>query len=127
HSRARGWAPVRSTGRGPWTPRDAQAIMPCTMPSPTRAAMADKRRSGPPGPMLRTATPPDLVLILARVALVATLLLFIPGLLEQFEAAKAFAVRVLGIGLLALLATRVPGSRARGLQPMDVAALAWLA
>src|SRR5262245_29948852 len=90
------------------------------MPSPTRAAMEDKRRSGPRAPL-------DPALLVARIALAAAVLLFMPGLLEQFETAKAFAVRVLGIGLLGLLATRAPASRARGLLAMDVAVLAWLA
>jgi O-antigen ligase len=64
---------------------------------------------------------------LARLALVCSVLLFVPGLLEQFETPKSAVLRVLGLGLLGVLAPRFPRRRAAGLHPADVAVGAWLA
>src|SRR5437867_10328308 len=67
--------------------------------------------------------------ICVRAALVLALLLFLPGLLEQFEAPKAEVVRVLGIAALAALATGLATRRPSRLPhstPLDLAVLAWL-
>ena len=82
--------------------------------------MEDKRQAAP-------TLPPDRVLTLVRAALVLAVLLFIPGLIEQFETAKALVVRVSGVALLGALAARLPVTRARGLGAMDATVLAWLA
>jgi O-antigen ligase len=85
-----------------------------------RRTMPDKRSAAP-------KLPPDRVLVLARAVLVLAVLLFIPGLLEQFEAAKALVLRVGGVMLLGLLVARLPVTRARGLGAVDATVLAWLA
>ena len=41
----------------------------------------------------------------ARIALVLAVLVFVPGLREDFETPKTFVVRALGLGALALAAT----------------------
>src|SRR5262245_34454194 len=65
-------APCARCGPGAraWTPRAARAMMPRTMD--------DKRQAAP-------TLPPDRVLTFVRVALALAVLLFIPGLLEQYE------------------------------------------
>jgi len=68
-----------------------------------------------------------LVLGLARAAIVLSVLLFIPGLLEQFETPKSAVLRGLGLGLLGVLAARFPRGRAQGLRPADLGVAAWLA
>jgi hypothetical protein len=105
-------ARAHGTGAPAWTPRAAPAMM--------QRTMEDKRQAAP-------TLPPDRVLTLVRAALVLAVLVFIPGLLEQFETAKALVVRVSGVALLGALAARLPVTRARGLGAMDVTVLAWLA
>ena len=43
------------------------------------------------------------LLLASRMALTASIVIFVPALLEHFEAPKAAAVRVLGIGALAVV------------------------
>ncbi len=66
------------------------------------------------------------MLLAVRVALLASFLLFLPALLEQFEAPKAAALRVLGIAALAagLAATRA--LRSSHWSCVDAAVLLWL-
>jgi len=74
-------------------------------------------RAAPPG----SSVPGTLV----RVALVATILVFVPGLIDQFEGPKAEVVRVCGLAALALVAAS--GRRAWGaVVPLDVAVALWL-
>ena len=61
-----------------------------------------------------------------RVALAASIVVFAPGLLEQFEAPKAELVRVLGVGSLAALLVSARGLERIRWQPLDVAVAAWL-
>ena len=68
--------------------------------------------------------------ICVRAALALAVLLFLPGLLEQFEAPKAEVVRVFGIAALAALGVLLVTRRPRRLPrwaPLDLAVLAWLA
>ncbi len=84
------------------------------------------------------------MLLLVRSALLLSFLVFIPGVLEQFQVPKAHVVRILGIGALASLAAALPFRRpaaasSQGESPsappgpphrwpaMDVAMVAWLA
>ena len=58
--------------------------------------------------------------VLLIVAIVATILIFVPGLLEQFETPKAEVVRVCGIAALAIALASGPRSWGRW-QPLDMA------
>jgi putative inorganic carbon (HCO3(-)) transporter len=60
-------------------------------------------------------------------ALVFSALFFMPGLLEQFETPKIEAVRVCGLGALALALLGGRAGRPRGWRPLDRAVVAWLA
>jgi O-antigen ligase len=70
--------------------------------------------------------------MLVRIVLWAVILVFVPALLEQFEAPKAMVVRVAGVGALAYLAAdalrppRAAAARRWFLQPLDVALVIWL-
>lgn len=55
------------------------------------------------------------------------LLVFAPGLLEQFEAPKAVLVRAFGFGVLAFIAATARGARGGRIQPLDLAVIAGLA
>jgi O-antigen ligase len=59
------------------------------------------------------------------VALAGAMLLFVPGLFEQFETPKIELVRVCGLGALALAGGRA--SRPRRWHPLDRAVAVWLA
>ena len=64
--------------------------------------------------------------LVARAALAGSILLFLPGLLEQFEAPKAALVRALGIAVLASLAF-AGGQRPRfQWRALDLAVAGWL-
>src|SRR5437867_2982953 len=69
------------------------------------------------------------MLLWARAAIVSSILLFVPYMLEQFDHPKAVAVRVLGGGALAAAAAAL-GRRRNGQAPrwvpLDGALLAWL-
>lgn len=71
--------------------------------------------AGPAGPLLWV-----------RTALLLSFLIFIPYLLEQFEAPKGAVVRVLGLGLLATILASVRGLRRMRWQPLDGAVAGWL-
>jgi O-antigen ligase len=60
-------------------------------------------------------------------ALVFSALFFMPGLLEQFEAPKIEAVRVCGLGALALSLLGGRAGRPRRWGPLDCAVVVWLA
>jgi O-antigen ligase len=87
-----------------------------THPTPRRPATRGPSRPAP------WADP----LLWARAGLLLAILLFGPGLLEQFETPKSAAVRALGLGALAaaLLSTR--GLRRLAGQPLDLAVAGWL-
>ena len=62
-----------------------------------------------------------------RAAVVGSILLFLPGLLEQFEAPKAAVVRILGIAALAATTAGLTSKRPRPQWiPLDAGVLAWL-
>ncbi|MBI1797272.1 MAG: O-antigen ligase family protein [Candidatus Eisenbacteria bacterium] len=64
--------------------------------------------------------------ILTATAVAATILVFVPGLFEQFETPKAEVVRIAGLAALAFAAARaVAGARARWIV-LDLAVAAWL-
>src|SRR5580765_3999479 len=89
----------------------------------TRPTKADRRS----GRSDNRTLPPDRVLALARMAFALSVVFFLPSLLEQFETAKSFVIRVAGFALLGALMPRLPVTRRRGLCAMDVAVAAWLA
>src|SRR5258706_888839 len=60
-------------------------------------------------------------------ALVFAVLVFMPGLLEQFEAPKVEAVRVLGLGALTLALIAGRAGRPRRWSLVDGAVVGWLA
>jgi O-antigen ligase len=59
-------------------------------------------------------------------ALICSLLLFVPGLFEQFETPKIEAVRLCGLGALAWSLVSGLAGRPRRWRPLDVAVAAWL-
>ena len=66
-------------------------------------------------------------LLWVRAAIVFSILLFAPGMLEQFEAPKAAVVRTLGLGALAAVVASPRTSRRVRWQPLDLAVASWLA
>ncbi len=70
------------------------------------------------------AIAPRLALASARVTLALSVLIFFPGLFEQFETPKTTVVRVVGLAWLAILATA--GARSIRWSALDVAMVGWL-
>ncbi len=70
------------------------------------------------------AIAPRLALASARITLALSVLIFFPGLFEQFETPKTTVVRVVGLAWLAILATA--GARSIRWSPLDVAMVGWL-
>jgi O-antigen ligase len=77
-------------------------------------------------PAARPPAPWTDPLLWVRSALVLSFLLFIPGLLESFEAPKAAIVRAFGLAALAAWLASSPERRRLRWQPLDAAVAGWL-